>query len=115
MNTERESLFPFTREDVLEAMLSQAISTIEFLHGCLTDPHVEGVSGGYEYAYPEQTVRWLQEFRAAVPERQPCIHSKHVEGCEGCVEGARWREVMASGVRLSVCSKPLTTLRGGRS
>jgi hypothetical protein len=85
----------FRRQDVLEAMLQQSASTIEFLHECLTNPPREGKNGGFVYAYPEQTIAWLEEIRAAVPERQPCFHSKMVEGCEGCADGARWRAVMA--------------------
>lgn len=69
-------------------MLQQAVWTIEFLHGCLTDPI-------YSYGYPEQTLGRLEEFRSALPERQICFHSKHTEGCAGCAQAQRHREVMA--------------------
>lgn len=86
----------YSREDVLETMLDQAIGTIEFLHGCLTDPHVDGVPGGFTYGYPEQTLARLVEFRTILPESRVCFHSKSVEGCEGCAQGERHRAIMAA-------------------
>lgn len=80
---------PPVREEVLEVMLGQAVSTIEFLHGCLTDPI-------YRYDYPEQTERHLVDFKTALPERIFCIHSITQPGCEGCEQGSRHREVMAA-------------------
>lgn len=84
-----------TREELLEVLLSQASSTIEFLHYCLTEPAKEGVPGGFVYAYPEQTLRFLEELKRALPEREFCVHSKMVEGCASCAAGAHTREVMA--------------------
>lgn len=80
---------PVLREDVLEAMLDQAVSTIEFLHGCLTNPI-------YSYDYPEQTLRGLEEFKSILPERDFCGHSITQQDCKSCQHGIRWREVMAA-------------------
>lgn len=84
-----------TREELLEVLLAQAASKIEFLHGCLTDPHREGVPGGFSYAYPEQTLQFLGELRQVLPEREFCFHSMTVEGCASCEAGAHARVVMA--------------------
>lgn len=83
-----------TREDVLEAMLQQSASTIEFLHECLTNPPREGKNGGFVYSYPEQTLAWLKTIHGILPERDYCVHSKVTEGCQSCADGNRWREVM---------------------
>lgn len=85
-----------SREELLEVMLDQAVSTIDFLHGCLTQPHVEGVPGGYSYGYPEQTEKRLSEFSDALPPRGFCFHSRIDLTCEGCRRGMRHREVMAA-------------------
>lgn len=69
----------------LEDALYQAVSTIEFLHGCLT-------SDGYKYAYPEQTARRLKDFRELLPATPGgCCHSYHDSSCENCV----WRRTRA--------------------
>ena len=85
-----------TREDVLETMLDQAVSTIEFLHDCLVNPPQEGKNGGFVYAYPDHTLRDLENFRAVLPERDWCMHSRVKEGCDSCARGAWHREVMAA-------------------
>lgn len=69
----------------LEDALSQAVSTIEFLHGCLT-------SDGYKYAYPEQTAKRLKDFRELLPATPGgCCHSYHDSSCENCI----WRRTRA--------------------
>lgn len=78
-----------TREDVIEAMLIQAVATIEFLHGCLTNPI-------YSYDYPGQTVKHLADFSDVLPEQFFCVHSVTQSDCPSCAQGARYREVMAA-------------------
>lgn len=85
----------YTREDYLEVLLQQAQSTIEFLHGCLTEPHVEGISGGYTYGDPEMTLKRLAQFEKAVGRPQWCLHSRTHTDCEACQAGARAREIRA--------------------
>jgi hypothetical protein len=70
------------RAVLLEDALRQAQSTVEFLHGCLTQP-------GYEYAYPEMTERRLQEWSELAPRTEPCVHSRTEEGCESCADRDR--------------------------
>lgn len=62
---------------LLEDALNQAVHTIEFMHGCLTDDR-------FEYAYPQMTAERVAAIRALVPERPGCVHGRHVEGCEAC-------------------------------
>lgn len=71
------SLFPVpTREDVLAHELAQACYTIEFLHGCLTDPI-------YSYEYPEQTLSHLKRWRAMTRNARECTAetARHSEPC----------------------------------
>ena len=76
---------PVTREQQLEAELYQAIDTVEFLHGCLTDPV-------FCYAYPEMTLSRLEKWRALLPERPEfCLHSCYDNNCESCKFGAEMR------------------------
>lgn len=66
---------------LLEQALDQAIHTIEFMHGCLTEE-------GYVYAYPEQTEVKLAKFRKLVSIGPMCVHSfdarKRGIECAGC-------------------------------
>lgn len=62
---------------LLEDAVHQAIHTIEFLHGCLTDPI-------FQYAYPEQTLNHLEQLRELAPPPELCVHSFHKEGCASC-------------------------------
>jgi hypothetical protein len=62
----------------LEDALDQAVHTIEFMHGCLTDPE------HYSYAYPEQTIARIRQFRELVPARPGCVHSVTNQDCPGC-------------------------------
>lgn len=63
---------------LLEQALAQAISTIEFLDGCLLSPN-------YHYSYPEQTQDRLREFLALVPQSSNfCVHSGFVPNCSSC-------------------------------
>lgn len=66
------------REFLLDDALHQAIHTIEFLHGCLTDEQ-------FSYEYPQMTKQELIELRELVSPRQTCFHSKLQTGsCEAC-------------------------------
>ena len=69
---------------ILEDALRQAQWTVEFLHGCLVYPDNGEMKGGYEYAYPEQTLDRLQEWRKLVPLPKLCNHSYNEIGCESC-------------------------------
>lgn len=79
----------FSREDILESMLEQSISTIDFLHNCLVNP------GRYSYEYPEMTLNWLEEIKPAVPDRTFCFHSRIDPTCSSCQYGIHYRAVMA--------------------
>lgn len=74
-----------TREDVLAYELREACSLIEFLHGCLTEPHVEGKPGGYSYDYPEQTLARLTGWRMMTKDAPKCsakmFSSMHTFDC----------------------------------
>lgn len=66
-----------TPEDVLRHELAQACGTIEFLHGCLTDPV-------YKYAYPQQSLDHLKTIRALAaggPECSAGLSSRHTGPC----------------------------------
>jgi hypothetical protein len=52
---------------VLEDALRQAQSTVEFMHGCLTYPYENHPDGGYYYAYPEHTLKHLEEWKNLAP------------------------------------------------
>lgn len=62
----------WTEIDQLRFELSEALSLIGFLHDCLVDPHVDGVSGGFTYAYPEMTLRRLEEWKPLVEDAPRC-------------------------------------------
>jgi hypothetical protein len=80
-------------KDEFEVLCQQALSTIEFLHGCLTRPSKEGVPGGFSYDYPEQTEQFMEELKSVLPERDWCIHSRIDPDCRGCQQGVRAREI----------------------
>lgn len=84
--TPEEKLRMFLLEEAIEASKNK----IEFLHGCLTNPHVEGVPGGCSYAYPDMTVDLLQRLSALVPDQKYCVHSNTrwgiEHGCVSCIE-----------------------------
>jgi hypothetical protein len=61
----------------LEDAVHESISTIEFLHGCLTNPV-------FEYAYPEQTAQVLERLRALAPPLPMCVHSRMTRDCPAC-------------------------------
>jgi hypothetical protein len=67
------------REFLLAEALHQAQQTVQFLHGCLTDPK-------YKYAYPEQTEQRLEEWAALAPLPATCHHSFTKAGCESCAD-----------------------------
>jgi hypothetical protein len=62
----------WTVEDELRHELQQAIYTIQFLHDCLTDPHIEGTPGGSTYAYPEMTLERLKRWEPLVADAPRC-------------------------------------------
>lgn len=79
----------FTVEELLNE-LEQNLNTIEFLHGCLTDPT-------YKYAYPWMTVERIERLRKIVGKRNYCLHSAPTEpGCRGCIDAAKRRELVHS-------------------
>lgn len=91
---------------ILEDALVQAIRTVEFLHGCLTEPSLEelgriqavairhyvtkqldvdtGGCSGYECAYPKQNLDHLANWHKLVEMPLTCHHSSHFEECEAC-------------------------------
>lgn len=62
---------------LLENALHGAVSTINFLHGCLTDPI-------FKYTYLDHTENTLSEIEGLVGRREYCIHSFFFEGCSSC-------------------------------
>lgn len=64
----------------LEDALYQAYNSIEFLHGCLTEP------GLYRYDYPQMTQRGLARIHELLPPRPSlCVHSVRKPGeCVSC-------------------------------
>lgn len=62
---------------VLEDALRQAQNTVNFLHGCLTDPQ-------FSYAYPEMTLSNLEHWSKLAPVPPGCAHGRHHEDCEPC-------------------------------
>jgi hypothetical protein len=76
---------------LLEQALEQAISTIEFLNGCLLEPTQ------YNYAYPEQTQQKLTEFKKLIVINPRCIHSMYVSECESCQSRSKkWEQKEAA-------------------
>ncbi len=72
----------------LEAALQLAQSTVEFLHGCLSDD-------SYLYAYPLQTLRHLEEWAKLAPRPESCFHSVTTQGCSSCADRNRRFELAA--------------------
>lgn len=72
-----------TREEarivVLTYSLDQALNSIEFMQGCLTDPD------RYQYAYPEMTEQKIKELREICPRTISCVHSRREPSCESCM------------------------------
>lgn len=77
---------------LLRHALEQARGSIEFMHGCLTEPSTRArkyepiESGGSSYEYPEMTLSGLKDIEALIgPSPDPCFHSglRH-EDCESC-------------------------------
>ncbi len=64
---------------ILEDALIEAQHLVEFLHGCLTNPH-------YKYSYPDQTIRRLEKWNKLVPLPDLCVHSITKKGCKACVD-----------------------------
>jgi hypothetical protein len=61
----------------LEDGLHQAVWSIEFLHGCLTDER-------YSYEYPEHTSELLTRLRTLAPPPPLCVQSRTEPGCPAC-------------------------------
>jgi len=74
--------------ELLEVLLEKARNTITFLHECLINPKWA------QYAYPEMTMRFLEELDGVLPPRDYCIHSKVDPNCESCMQGVRTREIL---------------------
>jgi hypothetical protein len=88
----------------LEDALDQAVHTIEFLHGCLTED-------SFSYSYPEQTAREIAEFRQLVPARTLCVHSVDARqrgvDCPGCAaREAYWQRRAQAHEALAADPKP---------
>lgn len=63
---------------ILENALREAISTVNHLHDCLTNPEFAA------YAYPEETARRLEEWGKLVGPNVNCHHSSFVADCQAC-------------------------------
>lgn len=74
---------------LLRAALHQAQWTVDFLHHCLTNPQ------GHRYAYPQQTLDKLAEWKELAPVPRGCFHSRLYDDCPACVEGRAWRGKVA--------------------
>jgi hypothetical protein len=61
------------------------LNTIEFLHGCLTDP------AHFKYAHPKLTIKRIKRLRKIVGPRTYCHHSQVDPACPQCQEGVRTR------------------------
>src|ERR1035437_1892692 len=64
---------------LLEPELRQAQSTVEFLHGCLTDPI-------FAYDYPDQIEHHLRLWSRLAPQPPYCVHSVHKPDCASCTD-----------------------------
>ncbi|RJQ27064.1 hypothetical protein C4577_01960 [Candidatus Parcubacteria bacterium] len=71
---------------LLEDALRQAQHTVEFLHNCLLYPSDHHMNGGYNYAYPEQTLKHLEDWNKLAPKEIFCNHSRYEESCKSCVD-----------------------------
>jgi hypothetical protein len=102
---------------VLEDALIQAQHTVQFLHDCLTktagqgksyeQPDIQeafpnlGACGGWQYAYPEHTLRRLEEWQKLVPvPAEKCFHSHKQEGCNACDESWQQRARLHEATRI---------------
>jgi hypothetical protein len=75
--------------ELLRAALHQAQWTVEFLHGCLTQPSL------YSYNYPIHTMTQLAEWHALSPPPDLCPHSRFDPECRPCVAGREWQKALA--------------------
>lgn len=83
----------FTAEELL-LELEQSANTIEFLHGCLTEPK------HYKYLYPEMTVERLQRLRLIVPRREYCFHG--APSCPICKDEVARRQAVLAGTEMKL-------------
>ena len=67
--------------------LEQCLNTIEFLHGCLTDP------AHFKYAHPRLTIQRIKRLRKLIGPRNYCHHSHVDPDCRQCQEGVRNRAI----------------------
>jgi hypothetical protein len=67
--------------------LEQCLNTIEFLHGCLTDP------AHFKYAHPKQTIQRIKRLRKLIGPRNYCHHNPVDPDCPQCQEGVRNRAI----------------------
>ncbi len=63
---------------ILENALREAISSVEFMHECLTNPDLAS------YTYPEQTTEKLSSWKKLVGPLEYCHHSSFVADCQAC-------------------------------
>jgi hypothetical protein len=69
-----------TKDDklfLLEEELRGAGSMIQFLHDCLTNER-------FKYAYPDMTLKLIEDIEKLAPARPWCIHSRHDPECASC-------------------------------
>lgn len=88
---EKSELTSEERIFLLEDALMQAQWTVHFLHNCLVNPANGKMNGGYEYAYPDQTLQRLADWAKLVPPPPLCHHSRTEPGCEACERGNEHR------------------------
>lgn len=71
---------------LLKDALVQAQYTVEFLHNCLVNPDNGEFKGGFYYAYPEQTLKYLEEWEELALPLESCFHSINKVSCSACCE-----------------------------
>jgi hypothetical protein len=67
--------------------LEHCLNTIEFLHGCLTDP------AHFKYSHPKLTIKRIKRLRKIVGPRNYCHHSPVDPACPQCQQGVQNRAI----------------------
>jgi hypothetical protein len=75
------------KNERLTMELEHCLNTIEFLHGCLTDP------AHFKYAHPKLTIQRIKRLRKIVGPRTYCHHSHVDPACPQCQNGVRNRAI----------------------